>query len=224
MVSLAVSLGVIRGDPGLFRRMQRGWASGLVRFWGVEVEVVGREQVVPGQPYVVMSNHLSWVDIPVLFLALPEPPGFLAKRELTRVPFLAAALRNGGHVIIDRGHRAHARASLDAAAQEVRSGKTVLIFPEGTRGDSATIGAFKKGGFHLAKSAQVPILPVGVRGCRAVFPRGGLLVRPGRVEVHIGAPIDVGRVVDEQLGGLLDDARARVAELSAMPFREAAPS
>jgi 1-acyl-sn-glycerol-3-phosphate acyltransferase len=166
MVIAAVSAGVLMRDPDLFKRAQRVWARGLLQVWGVELHVVGAERVDLSKSYVVMANHLSYVDIVVLFLALPMIPGFLAKRELAKVPFLAMAIRSGGHVLIDRGRRESAVESIKNAADQVRGGRTVLIFPEGTRGDSDTIGDLKKGGFHLAKSAVVPILPVGVRGSR----------------------------------------------------------
>lgn len=220
MVTIAVTASIVRGDFGVFRRMQRKWARGLVDFWGVDVAVFGAEHMDPAVSYVVMSNHLSYADIVVLFLALPTTPGFLAKRELMRVPFLAAALRSGGHVIIDRGKRASAVEALQRAAEEIRGGKTVLVFPEGTRGDTDTIGDFKKGGFHLARDARVPILPVGVRGSRAVFPRNGFLVHSGHVEVHIGAPIPSSDVGSLPVHALIDRVRADVMALSAMPARE----
>jgi 1-acyl-sn-glycerol-3-phosphate acyltransferase len=222
MVSLAVTLGVIRRDPELFRRMQRRWAKGLVRFWGVEVEVHGLENMDAGRNYVVMSNHVSYVDIVALFLALPVIPGFLAKRELTRVPFLAQALRSGGHVVIDRGQTTAVQ-TIQNAAEQVRGGKTVLIFPEGTRGDSDTVGSFKKGGFYLAKASGVPILPVGLRGSRDIFPRGSLLVRPGKVEVHIGAPLPPEEISQRSESQLRPLVRAKIVALSAMPPREAVP-
>jgi 1-acyl-sn-glycerol-3-phosphate acyltransferase len=220
MVSLAVTAGALRGDPELFRRMQRDWARGLIKVWGVTVHVHGAEHMDPACSYVVMSNHLSYVDIVALFLALPVIPGFLAKRELTRVPFLAQALRSGGHVVIDRGQRGSAMQALKAAAAQVKGGKTVLIFPEGTRGDSDTIGDFKKGGFYLAKEAGVPILPVGLRGTRGVFARNSFLVRPGKVDVHIGVPIAPDEVARRDAGDMVPIVRTKIMDLSAMPARE----
>lgn len=219
MVSFAVTLSALRGDPGVFKRMQRKWASGLVKFWGVEVRVFGTEHMDTSINYVVMANHLSYVDIVVLFLMLPTTPGFLAKRELMRVPFLASALRWGGHVLIDRNQRQSAMQTINDAAQQVKEGKTVLIFPEGTRGDSDTIGEFKKGGFHLAKAAEVPILPVGLRGSRSVFARGSLLIRPGKIEVHIGPAIAPEEVQRSEPAEMIERVRAKVIELSAMPAR-----
>lgn len=220
MVTFAVTLGVLRRDPTTFYRQQRHWARGLVKFWGVEIEVHGAEHMNPAQSYVVMSNHLSWVDIVALFLGLPVIPGFLAKRELSRVPFLAAAIRHGGHVFLDRGQRAGAMQAISLAAEQVKGGKTVLIFPEGTRGDTDTIGDFKKGGFFLAKAAGVPILPVGLRGSRKIFPRSSLLLRPGKVEVHIGAAITPVEIAAREPGDLVQLVRGTIMDLSAMPSRQ----
>jgi 1-acyl-sn-glycerol-3-phosphate acyltransferase len=224
MVTFAISCSLILRDPNVFRRMQRSWARGLTRFWGVELSVFGAENMPQDASYVVMSNHASYADIVALFIALPITPGFLAKRELMRVPFLAAALRAGGHVIIDRGRRDSTRQALDTAAAEVRAGKTVLIFPEGTRGDSASVGHFKTGGFHLAKSAAVPILPVGLRGTGAVGPRDSLLIWPGKIEVHIGRQLAAPEIVGRDVPELVRDVRSRIAVLSALPVHEAAPA
>jgi 1-acyl-sn-glycerol-3-phosphate acyltransferase len=219
MTTGAVALSVIKRDPEVFRRAQRDWARGLVRFWGVDVRVFGAESVDLSRSYVVMANHLSYVDIVALFLALPIIPGFLAKAELAKIPFLSQALRSGGHVVIERDQRQSAMQTLNKAAEEVRGGKTVLVFPEGTRGDSDTIGDFKKGGFHLAKSAGVPILPVGLRGARSVFPKGSLLIHPGVIEVHIGPAIPDADVTTYEPSEMVQRVRADIMELSAMPAR-----
>jgi 1-acyl-sn-glycerol-3-phosphate acyltransferase len=220
MVVAAVTASVVKRDPEVFRRAQRTWALGLVRVWGVDVRVYGAESVDVTRSYVVMANHLSYVDIVALFLALPIIPGFLAKSELTKVPFLSQALRSGGHVVIERDQHASAMQTLNKAAEEVRGGKTVLVFPEGTRGDTDTIGNFKKGGFHLAKSAGVPILPVGLRGSRSVFAKSSLLVRPGVIEVHIGQAIPDADVASYEPSEMVMRVRSQIMELSAMPARE----
>lgn len=217
MVTYAIGSSLILNDPEFFRRAQRNWARGLARFWGMELKVFGAENMPEGSPYVVMSNHASYADIVALFMALPVIPGFLAKRELMKIPFLAAALRAGGHVIIDRGKRESAKAALDSAAQQVRSGKTVLIFPEGTRGDADAVAPFKSGGFHLAKAARVPIIPVGLRGTRAIGPKHSVLFWPGSVEVHIGAPISPDEIEGKELYPLVEAVRTRIATLSDQP-------
>jgi 1-acyl-sn-glycerol-3-phosphate acyltransferase len=224
MVTFAVTTGLILRDPEFFKRMQRYWALGLTRFWGVDIEVFGAEHMRDGASYVVMANHASYADIVALFIALPVIPGFMAKRELLRVPFLAAALRAGGHVIVDREKRDKAKQVIESAAAQVREGKTVLIFPEGTRGDSKTVGDFKSGGFRLAKSAGVPIIPVGLRGTGEVGPKNSLLFWPGKVEVHIGEPMEPAAIQALDTNALVRHVRGRIITLCDTPGREAAPA
>jgi 1-acyl-sn-glycerol-3-phosphate acyltransferase len=215
MVTFAVTTGVLLRDPQFFKRMQRYWARGLTSFWGVELEVYGAEHMPADDAgCVVMANHVSNVDIVALFIALPRIPGFMAKRELLKVPFLAAALRAGGHVIVDRGQHDQAKKALQHAAQQVREGRTVLVFPEGTRGDSESLGGFKSGGFRLARTAEVPIYPVGIRGTGLVGPKHSLLVWPGRIEVHIGEPFMPSEWQGLDQSALMARVRTRIVGLS----------
>ena len=217
MVSFAVSTGLLLRDPEFFKRQQRNWARGLANFWGVDLEVFGAEHMTAGTSYVIMANHASYADIVALFIALPIIPGFMAKRELMRVPFLAAALRAGGHVIVDRGQREQAKQAIENAAKQVRDGKTVLIFPEGTRGDSETLGDFKSGGFRLARSAGVPIVPVGLRGTAKIGPKHSLLFWPGKIEVHIGEPLSPEEIQSLESFALVQRVRGRIVTLCGMP-------
>ncbi|MCG8556813.1 MAG: 1-acyl-sn-glycerol-3-phosphate acyltransferase [Proteobacteria bacterium] len=222
---LMSSLGVVAvassGNVSVFRRLERVWARGLVKSWGVSLEVHGGDHASASRPYIVVCNHQSLVDIPTLFLTLPMVPGFVAKQELARVPFLAAALRAGGHVLIDRQSRKSAIESLDAAAAAIHAGLTVAIFPEGTRSETGSVGKFKTGGFHLAKKALVPILPVGIRGTRAILPKKALLLHPGHVEVRIGECIGVADVERLPVKELAELTRVRIAALSGSPLASA---
>jgi len=218
MVSFAVSRVVLQRDPGIFRRLQRNWGKGIADFCGFRVTIHGAEHMEPGCSYVVVSNHQSHMDIPIIFMTLPTTPGFVAKKELMKVPFLAKALDMGGHVIVDRSDRQSAHQSLEQAADEIRGGKTVLIFPEGTRGATEEIYKFKGGAFHMAKGAGVPILPVGLRGTRKLFPKEGMLIRGGAVEVHIGEPIAPEEIADADLKTVSATVRERIAALADMPL------
>ncbi|MDD9945616.1 MAG: lysophospholipid acyltransferase family protein [Myxococcales bacterium] len=219
MVTCAGTGTVLLRDRELFRRMERVWARGILDFSDIDVSVRDDSGMREGQGYVVVSNHLSHLDIVVLFMTLPVVPGFVAKQELKKVPFLSQALDLGGHVLIDRQDRDRARESLAEAAGQIRSGRTVLVFPEGTRGGSNTIGVFKTGAFHLAKEAGVPLVPVGISGSRDVMPREGWLIHPGRIHVHIGEPIEAETVTTTPLRQLAKMTRRRVAELSGLPLR-----
>lgn len=219
-VSGALLLGWLGRDPNYFYRAQRGWARGLFRLCGIELEVSGAEHMQPDQAYVVVGNHSSYMDIPALFASLPTLPQFLAKRELSRIPFLGAALRAGRHVLVDRGNHASAKTSLDRASEQLRPGSAILIFPEGTRGNGVELGAFKTGAFRLAKLGKVAVLPVGITGTHQVLPKHGRIIRANRVCVRIGPAISAEEVQSASLGELSHRVRDIISELS----RAEAPS
>lgn len=220
--ALSVTAGLIAGwltrDPLLFYRWQRGWARWLFRFCGLELEVQGAEHMNPDGAYVIVANHASYMDIPALFASLPKLPQFMAKSELARIPFLGAALRAGRHVLVNRGSHGTARSSLDSAAEHLKSGAAILMFPEGTRSTRDTIGRFKTGAFRLAKLGEVPILPVGISGTRHVLPKHGRLIKRHRVSVHIAAPLSVAEVRDTPLNELSERTRVLLAELAGLPL------
>jgi 1-acyl-sn-glycerol-3-phosphate acyltransferase len=137
-----------------------------------------------------MSNHQSVLDIGALVLTLPTRWRFVAKRELTWIPLFGWAIWLGGHVIVDRGRRERAVASLRRAAGRIRDGTSVIIFPEGTRSETGRMRDFKSGGFHLALEAQAPIVPVTVSGSRRLTPKRSLRVESGRLKVVYGKPIE----------------------------------
>ena len=160
-------------------------------FWscGIEVEAEGLENVDPRRAYVFMSNHQSVTDVGALVLTLPVSWRFVAKRELAWIPLFGWAIWLGGHVIINRGRNDRAVASLRRAAERVRRGVNVILFPEGTRSEGE-MRPFKSGGFHLAIEAQVPVLPVTISGSRRLTPKGSLRVESGLVKVRYGKPVE----------------------------------
>jgi 1-acyl-sn-glycerol-3-phosphate acyltransferase len=217
MCSYGIGRQVMRQNPELFRKHTRIWARGVARGVGLDVEVFGREQLEPGRTYVLMANHQSHVDIVALFNALPMVPGFLAKAELRRVPIFGRAMEVGGHVFVDRGKHQAAIDALSAAAAQVRAGASIVIFPEGTRSRRREILPFKKGGFHLAREAGVPVVPIGIRGTGDILPKHSGRLSPGHCEVHIGAPIPPTRVRELSLDALSDAVREAISRLSGLP-------
>jgi 1-acyl-sn-glycerol-3-phosphate acyltransferase len=142
------------------------------------------------QPVIFMSNHESQMDPPVLIAALPLPAVYIAKQELKYLPFIGWAAWAAGVIFIDRRDRERALRSIHDAALQIRGGKSVVIFPEGTRSRTGQLLPFKKGGFALALDAGVPIIPIATVGGFQVLPRGTLRFRPGRYLVLVGEPVD----------------------------------
>lgn len=216
-VSSALVAGFLTRDKDLFYRWQRHWARGLFRLCGIELEVEG-EAAMPDTPYVIIANHASYMDVAALFAALPRPPQFIAKSELGKIPFLGAALRHGRHILIRRGNNSSALDAIGQAAEHVKRGAAVLVFPEGTRATSDAIGRFKSGAFRLAKAADAAILPVGIAGTRGVLPKHGRLLRPHKVRVHVGALLNPDEVRSTDMKHLIRKTRDEVAFLSGLPL------
>jgi 1-acyl-sn-glycerol-3-phosphate acyltransferase len=188
-------------------RIARLWVRGILRFCGIRVEAVGAEEVGPG-PYVFMSNHQSVVDIAALVSTLPVSFRFVAKRELLWIPIFGWALALSDHVVVDRGNRAKSVESLQRAAERIRRGTNVIIFPEGTRSPTGELQAFKSGGFYLAMDAQVPILPVTVSGSRQITPKRSLRIESGIVKIVYGKPIPTMGLTREDHPWLKEQVRA----------------
>ncbi len=167
----------------------RQWTRWIFGGCGIRVEAEGLENIDPSQPYVIMTNHQSVLDIGAVIQTLPVSFRFIAKKELTWIPIFGWALVLAGHVIIDRRERSKAVSSLEQAAQRVAKGVNVIIFPEGTRSATGDLQAFKSGGFHLAIQAQVPILPATISGTRVLTPKHSLRVESGTVKIVYGKPI-----------------------------------
>ena len=162
------------------------WAHALVSNAAIVLEVKGRENLSPGETYLVMSNHQSLYDIPVLFEVIGANIRMIAKAELFHVRIFGKALEEGGFIAIDRRDRRTAIRSLDRARDLLASGTHVWIAPEGTRSRTGSLLPFKKGAFYLAFEAGLPILPVTLHGTSDALPPKGIRSTAG---AHVVATI-----------------------------------
>jgi len=217
-IAIATSLGSLWGvvlrllDPTGDRVLDlaRAWSGWVTSFAGVTIVVDNRAKLVPEQPYVFMANHASSLDIWAMFIVVPRRIRMIAKKQLGRIPLLGWVMWAGRFIFIDRQNGVAARRSIDLAGQRIHNGDSVVIFPEGTRTRDGTLGPFKKGGFHLAVKAGVPIVPVALKGTRALMPRGSLLLRSGTIKAIIGEPVPTQGLSDEERASLNDRVRAIV--------------
>lgn len=181
----------------LFDHSGRSYAA-HARFWGrlgiwlagVRVQVSGAE-LLPNGPIVVMSNHASNFDILALQGFFPRPLSWIAKKELFDIPIFGHSMRHGGYIPLDRGDGRQALKSMEAAAGQIRGGKSVIIFPEGTRTRDGRLLPFKRGGFLLAARAGVPVVPVTINGSFQINPGGALRLYGGTIDIAIQPPIPV---------------------------------
>lgn len=213
IVSLAASLGVAERPGGIYWWIPRAWTRALLWAGGVTVRVHGADRMGTGrEPRIFASNHVSWYDVFVLAATLPRY-AFVAKAELLRIPIFGAGARAVGTVAIERDNRKSAFASYDAAAAQVREGRPVIVFPEGTRGRAYSLRPFKKGPFVLAIAAQVPVIPVVVHGTMAIMPKGAWRIRPGVVDLHLLDPVPTTGLTYDDRDALSATVHARMAEV-----------
>ena len=167
------------------------WSRGILKVTGVTLTVEGLENIPKEGPCVFVGNHRSYYDIPMLLASLDKPHGILAKEELGKIPLLNRWMKLLGCVFVQRDDlRASVRALNDATAI-VESGRSFVIFPEGTRykGEEGGVGEFKNGAFRIAVKTGAPVVPVAMTGARALFENNGNRCHPGRVHICILPPI-----------------------------------
>jgi 1-acyl-sn-glycerol-3-phosphate acyltransferase len=177
-------------DERSMERRKHRWSQEMLSISQTSLGVDGREHVVPGQAYVLVSNHQSLLDPAVVLAAFPAPLSFVAKQELSRIPVFASALTALRVVFVDRKDPERARAQLEAAKVNVADGISMWIAAEGTRSKDGELGKLKKGGLHVALALGVPVLPTWIDGTGAVLPPDALGCRTGQtVWVVFGRPI-----------------------------------
>lgn len=173
--------------------LARAWAWGILKAAGVRVEVKGLENLSHNSPQILASNHQSYFDIFALMAYIPIPCGWLTKKELFLIPIFGLAMKRFGNVRIDRSDHEKAQESLRIAARRIREGRSLLIFPEGTRSPDGHLLPFKKGCYYLAEASDAPVIPISISGSFHIMPKKQFRVRPGSMHMVIGSPLRVER-------------------------------
>jgi len=210
-VIIAALLGVRDREGSIYDNAPRWWAASLLRAAGIKVRRHNAERMQSGAPRIYVSNHVSWFDVLTLAAVLPRYK-FVGKAELFRIPVFGRAARSAGMIAIERENRKSAFESYRLAAERIRGGASVVVFPEGTRGKSYSLRQFKKGPFVLGVAAGVPIVPTIVHGTMEVMPRDSFHVRSGIVDIHFLDPIPAEGLTYEDRNRLSRAAWDRMAD------------
>jgi 1-acyl-sn-glycerol-3-phosphate acyltransferase len=166
----------------------RMWARVALHMASVRVTVSGKEHL-PAGPVIFMCNHQSGFDILALLAAMPRRIYWIAKKELFQIPIFGTSMRRGGYIPLDRSDGRKALKSMDNAASIIREGKSVVMFPEGTRSLSRELLPFKRGGFILARKAGVPVVPVTINGSGRINPAGQIRLSRGDISIVLHPPL-----------------------------------
>jgi len=194
----------------------RWWAAYLLKTVRARWEVVNNSHVTlqPGRPYIIMSNHRSHYDIPLIFVSLPGSIRMLTKKELFRIPIWGRAMKAAEFLSIDRHNHDQALKDMEEAKKKMQDGIVLWVAPEGTRSRTGKLLPFKKGGFVLAIQMGATIIPVGVSGSENILKAGTTdIYFDQMVHIHIGEPIDASVYSLEQRDQLMQDVGNSISKL-----------
>ena len=208
MATIAVAM--VRSTSPIIDRIVRLWGKLIVDAAGIELVTENAERLDPSKRYILVANHYSYLDIPCIVAAIPQPIRFMAKVSLFKVPIFGWAIGRAGFIPIDRKNRRTAVKSFDLAADRIRKGNTIVIFPEEGRSRERTMRPFQRGAFLLAIKSEKTIVPLAVDSTYDVFPVGAKRVRPGRVTIRVGTPIETANLTLKAKDTLLTQSREQI--------------
>jgi 1-acyl-sn-glycerol-3-phosphate acyltransferase len=189
----------------------RFWARSYLFFFGMPLKVSGREHFEKGKTYVIVSNHVSLIDILVCYAAIPVSFKFLAKKETGKIPFVGFCVRNL-HLFVDRKSKASRAESMKFMAKTLASGISIMIYPEGTRNKGpAFLKSFYDGAFNLAIKTKTPIVPLTIINTWSRQNQlTGFQLTPGRVKCVFNPPMEVEKLIDKDVPGLKQSVRETI--------------
>lgn len=191
----------------LVYKIVQDWAQSLISLAGVSVIVRGSENLPADEAVVFVSNHQGNFDIPILLGYVDKPKAFIAKIEILKMPLIRTWMTHMKCVFMDRSNIRQSLKTISTAAEYLKQGYSMVIFPEGTRSKGNTMGEFKPGSFKLALKAQATIIPVTVRGSYKIMEEHGFVIKPAEVEVILSAPIRTKELTKEEIAILPDRVR-----------------
>ncbi|MGD0929255.1 MAG: lysophospholipid acyltransferase family protein [Candidatus Korobacteraceae bacterium] len=194
-------------------RIARLWARLILKTAGIRVRVEGLEHLHPQQPAIYAANHLSAIDIPVLYAQLPGNFRIMAKKELFRYPFLGWHLKRSGQIPIVLGDAHASLRSLNRAGEALRHGMPLVVFPEGGRSRTGQLQEFMNGAFYVAIRAQAAVVPMAIVGSFELLPMNSFHMLPGDIDLVIGEPIPTTGMRLRDMEKLAAQVRQVIADL-----------
>lgn len=194
------------------------WAKSLIRAAGGVIEVVGRENLPQAERLCFIANHQGAFDIPITLATLPGPIGFIAKKELSLLPIVNIWMKGLGCIFIDRSNRRAALKSIEQGVQQLKQGRIMILFPEGTRSKGPQMNTFRHGSLKLPIRSKALIVPITISGSYRLKELAGR-IQPGKVTVTIHEPVDSGDYTEDET----DRLGRRLADIIGRPLETEGP-
>jgi 1-acyl-sn-glycerol-3-phosphate acyltransferase len=186
------------------------WAYIMLAASFVRTEIKNKNKIIKGTSYIIISNHQSHYDIITLVTTLGIQYRWIIKKELLKLPIFGYALYASRNIFIDRSNTTSAIESINKGFDRLPKGVSVMVFAEGTRSPDGQIHEFKKGGFVTAVGRKIPILPVTINGSRRVMRKGSFTLKPGKIQIVIGDPIDTSSYTTDTVQDLINKTRQTI--------------
>ncbi|RSK27242.1 1-acyl-sn-glycerol-3-phosphate acyltransferase [Bacillus sp. HMF5848] len=170
----------------LIHSLPREWARSLIKITGSKVTVHNEQNIPVDGPVLFVANHQGNFDIPVLIGHIDKPKGFISKIEVKKLPIVRDWMEVMQCIFIDRNNRRQSVKALQDGVEKLKTGHSMVIFPEGTRSKGNKMGEFKTGSFRLAVKAEVPIVPITINGTYKIMEANGWIMKPAEVSVTVG--------------------------------------
>lgn len=184
------------------------WANNRLSAAGANVKVIGTENIPKDETVLFMSNHQSNFDIALFLGCIDTPKGFVAKLELGKVPILKKWMENIDCIFMDRSSIRKSAEAIAESTKLLKNGRSMVIFPEGTRSKTGDLGEFKAGSFKLATKSKVKIIPVTINGSRLLMEANGNKIKPGNVEMYVHTPIETKGLTKEEIDALPEKVKS----------------
>lgn len=188
--SALVAIGMILFGKRSFNVLSKRWARNIVEKSKIKLNIIGKENLAKDETYIYISNHTSMFDIPLLIYGLGDDIRMIYKQELEKIPIFGYALKKSPFIPIVREDPRKAMQSIETAVNEINSGSSIVIFPEGTRSGNGVLGEFKRGAFMLASKAEKSIVPITLINAWKVYEPATRKIIPTEVNLIIGEPIE----------------------------------
>ena len=187
---LATAIGIFDKSGNGSHKISSLWCRLLCKLNGVDLEIIGQENILMDKPQIFVSNHQGYFDIFALSGYLPVQIRWGAKSSLFKIPFMGWAMSASGYIPVERDNSKKSYEAFNKTIEKIRAGSSIVIFPEGTRSKDGQIGPFKKGSNLIASRSKSPMVPVTLIGSGNIIKKGSAVVTPGLVKVVISPPVE----------------------------------
>lgn len=189
-------------------KVASNWATSQVKMSGAMVKVYGEENIPADIPVLFVSNHQGNFDIALFMSFINKPKGYISKIEMMKIPVLRTWMEYMHCVFMERGNLRKAAEAISEGIKILKSGYSLVLFPEGTRSKGDSMNEFKAGGFKLATKSKVPIVPVTIKGSYRLMEQNNSKIVPAEVEMYIHPMIETSGLTREEETELLERVKA----------------